>query len=302
MSLTTTEITLAYELLLNRHPTDAELANMMQHHQTLASLRTAFMNSDEFDKKYLEHAQESAGDGGPTLLHLHIPCTAGTTLARALSQNPKMKPNMICHDRSMQPIRRMSRPKRQELRYLRGHLMMGAGDLMGTPYINMCLIRKPGPRLFSFYQAILRTENHPAHKALTENEMSFGDYLEYSVNHVRHRMELDNGQVRRLSGHFTEESIGHERLLLQLALHHALSPQNLIGFVEHFDSFADRLVEEGYLPQAKLEKFNVSPGDSTLYDKVIRKLTSAQRDIFDSYIAWDDYLYTVCETLMPAKS
>lgn len=299
MSLTETEVKLAYQLLLNRIPTGPEVENMIQNHDSLLSLRTAFMNSDEFDKKYLLHTQK-ATSGAPTLLHLHIPCTAGTTLSEALLENPKMQPSRVCHDLDLEPIRNLARPKRRELRYLRGHLAMGIGDVLRTPYINVCLIRKPGPRLFSVYQAIRRTQDHPAHKTLIEKSMSFGDYLEYSVNEVPHRIELDNGQVRRLSGHFTEESIGHEQLLLQLALTHSLSPQNLIGFVEHFDHFANRLVEEGFLPEANLEKFNVSP-EAGLYDETIAKLTKSQREIFDSYIAWDQYLYTVCETLMAPK-
>lgn len=296
MSLSEQTVKMAYSVILGRDPSDEETAHMIGQHANLGELRHAFLSSAEFEQKYTRFREQLYADRPETLIHLHIPKTAGTTLAEALSKTETLQPNMIVHDHALDELRALPRQKRRALRYIRGHLSMGAGEALGFPYRHMCLIRRPGPRIFSFYQFIRRTRTHPSFQDLDSADMSFGDYLEYSVEHVPHRLELDNGQIRRLSGVFDHNSLGRETQLLKTALYTVLDPKMLFGFVEDIGTFIEKLVAEGYLANAELENLNVSP-NSNQYQSSLDALTPAQRTIFDSYTAWDSYFYEVCQQI-----
>ncbi|MCR8550878.1 hypothetical protein M4578_23885 [Salipiger sp. P9] len=295
--LTKDEIVQAYRLLLARVPSDAELARMQERKHSYNSLRQSILSSEEFARKYERMQKTAAERQTPTLIHLHIPKTAGTSLARALKDEPLLLPARLVNDASLEELRALPRVQRQQLRYIHGHLSMGAGEALGTPYRYLSVIRRPGPRIFSFYQYICRTKTHPTHELLTERGMSFGEYLDYSTTEMPHRLELDNGQIRRLSGSFTHKGLGQERQILKTALYNALAPNMIFGFVEHFGALLGSLVAEGYLSSADIPKRNVSP-NSDLYDSAIAALTPGQKDIFDRYIAWDTYFYDVCEALL----
>jgi hypothetical protein len=297
MSLTSTEIDLAYRLILEREPSETEVAHVAAQYDDLMTLRRAFLNSEEFGRKYNRMRATADAQMPPVLVHLHLPKTAGTSLAEALSAEPALQPNAMYHDDNLDELRALPRPERRKLRYVRGHLSMGAGEALGVPYRYLCMLRRPGPRIFSFYQFVRRTRTHPAHALLNEQNMSFGDYLEYSVGAVNHRLELDNGQMRRLSGEFRHASLGQETRLLRLALHKVLAPDVILGMVERIDQLIERLVAEGYLSSTDVKRVNISPNPD-LYESAVASLTDDQRLIFDSYIGWDSYFYDVCEALL----
>lgn len=297
MGLSKTEAEQAYRSIFDRVPTQEEIENAIAHYPDLQTLRAAFLNSDEFERKYARMKEQQAAQQPPTLIHLHIPKTAGTTLAEALAAQPDLQPNMVVHDVTLDDLRALPRGRRRALRYIRGHLSLGAEEALGTPHRFLCLIRRPGPRIFSFYQFIKRTRTHPTHALLNERNMSFGDYLEFSVDQVPHRLEIDNGQIRRLAGRFDPQGFGQEQALLRAAIRTALSPDMVFGFVEHFDMFARTLFAEGLLSDPDLKAVNVSP-NSDQYQSAVDSLTERQAGIFDSYTAWDTYFYDVCEALM----
>jgi len=303
MSLTPNDAKLAYELIMGRTPSDEEVNALTESHPDVASVRASFLGSDEFTRKYKRFYDQLIGVDNPALVHLHIPKTAGTTMAEALSAVPRLQPNITVHDHNLDELRNMPRGQRRALRYVRGHLSLGAGQALGSAYRYMCLIRRPGPRIFSFYQFIMRTRTHPDFATFTERKLSFGDYLEYSVDAVPHRLEIDNGQIRHLAGQFNHTSIGQEAQLLRTALHTALDPDMLFGFVEHTQAFVALLKSEGYLPgDADVPAVNVSP-NSDLYQAAVDTLTPAQQEIFSAYTAWDAYFYDVCHgVLNPANN
>lgn len=301
MTIPRTEIDQAYRLLFDRMPSQQEAEAAAAQHETLGQLRTHFLQSEEFERKFTRLRAQSEAGQPPALIHLHIPKTAGTTVGEALAREPRLQPNRLVHDGTLDELRALPRGRRRALRFIRGHLSMGAGEALGLPYRYSCLIRRPGPRIFSFYKFIRRSRRHPAHQLLTERDMSFGDYLEYSVEAPPHRQELDNGQIRRLSGGLGRAGLGQEQALLATALHHALSPDMLFGFVEHFDSFVQLLVKEGYLSGTDIEAFNVAPSSGS-FEESLAELTRDQRRIYDGYIRWDSYFYEVCAAaLLPRR-
>ncbi len=297
MTLTHDDIKMAYRAILGRLPSDAEIIDTSNRHADLPSVRSTFLNSAEFKNAFEKAQKIQLRDRPPTLIHLHIPKTAGTTIAEALSNSEHLKPNLIIHDADIGMLRSLPQSQRRALRYIRGHLSHGVGETLGFPYRYLCLIRRPGPRIFSFYQFIRRTRTHPAFQTLNAKPMNFGDYLEFSQENIPHRMELDNGQIRRIAGAFDHNSIGREQQILKEAMQKALDPLLLFGFVEKIDTFLARLVEEGYLPTTDIRPHNVSP-TSEEYQTSLDSLTQHQRNIFDNYTAWDTYFYEVCLQLL----
>lgn len=297
MTIPVKNAAVAFEALMGRAPTDAEAERFSQQFDDVASMRQGLINSPEFTRSYTKMIERRDARMTPALIHLHIPKTAGTTLAQALLAEPNLKPEMLVHDGEREKLRTLPLAKRRRLRLIRGHMSIGIGDDFGLPFRYLCALRRPGPRIFSFYQFVKRNRKHPSYAILNEADMSFGDYLEFSVDNVAHRLELDNGQVRRLSGEMVKTSIGDERRLLKKAIHEAFSDKMILGFVEHFDDLVERLMEEGFLSQEPPEKFNVSP-NSDAFDESIASLTKAQRAIYDSYIGWDQYLYEICHSTM----
>ena len=82
--LTKEEIVQAYRLFLARMPSEAELARMQERKHSYNTLRQSILSSEEFARKYERMQKTAAERQTPTLIHLHIPKTAGTSLARAL--------------------------------------------------------------------------------------------------------------------------------------------------------------------------------------------------------------------------
>lgn len=300
MSLSLDEITTAYECILGRSPNTRELENASKRFASLSALRTAFLNSDEFDKKYERLREDLFGQDEPTLIHLHIPKTAGTSLANTLSVLPRMQPNKIVHNGTLADLRAMPRGQRRKLRYIRGHLSIGAGDAFGLPYRYLCVLREAGPRIFSFYQFINRTRTHPAFAAVNGANMTFGDYLEFSQSHPHHSVEINNGQVRRLSGESNAKSIGDEARLFRAALHTISTPSMILGVVEHLDLLLKTLVDQGYLQTEDVRQDNRSP-NSDLYKAQVAALTPKQAAIFEECTAWDTSLYNIALSLVSSK-
>lgn len=297
MRPTPAEIALAYRLFLNREPTEKDAEWVAARCASVGHMRSAFLDSHEFQTRYSRMQAHAEAIQPAVLLHIHIPRAAGTTLGEALARQPGLRPNAIMRGDALAELAAKPASDRRGLRYARGQMALDPGASYPFPYRLLCLIRQPGPRIFSQYQFIRRHRTHHSHAILTERDMSFGDYLQYSLNEMPHRLELDNGQVRRLAGRVDVDGIGQEPLLLRRALHQALSPRMIFGFVEHFDLLAEALVAEGYLPDAALPRLNTSP-DADLYDSAVASLDAAQRAIFDSYIAWDQYFYDLCESLI----
>jgi hypothetical protein len=292
-------VRLSYRLMLNRAATPEEVAAMMPQATSLADLRLAFLNSDEFERGYARMKAERDARRPPVLVHLHIPKTAGTTLAEAFAREPAMRPHAVIHDETLHELRTMPVQQRRALRYVRGHLNMGAGEALGLPYRYLTTIRRPGPRIHSFFRFIQRSRTHPAHEAV--RDMGFGDYLDYSRTQVPHRIEIDNGQIRRLAGQLGDRTPGREQVYLRLALHHALHPATVFGYVEHFDALARRLVAEGYLSSPEIPARNVAPEEEGGYEAALAGLSEAQRALFDAYTVWDNYFYDLCLTLLPPE-
>ena len=96
MPVTFDQTKLAYQLILGRDATEAEVNHATSKHSDLASLRRTFLNSEEFFRKYGQIREERAQRLTETLIHIHVPKTAGTSLTDVLRENPKTTTEPKC--------------------------------------------------------------------------------------------------------------------------------------------------------------------------------------------------------------
>ncbi|MCJ7874835.1 hypothetical protein [Phaeobacter sp. J2-8] len=288
MALTPAEVESAYRVILERIPSPDEITNASNRHDKLATLRQTLLNSEEFYRKFDKIRSDFNARLKPVLVHICIPEAVDPGLFEVLATATDLQPATVVDDESFAALCAKPRPERLKLRYVYGDLAGDVGPSLGVPYLRLCTIRRPGDRLYRLYQQACRSEN--------DNKTSFGTYLKYSLESEAHRLELDNGQIRRLAGQRTLDSLGQEQEVLTCALHTALAPDMIFGFAENSAALLDRLAKKdldlapGSMSQA--------PDVSKDYKAAVAKLDKNERAIFDTYTAWDNYLYDVCEALL----
>ncbi|MBY6127069.1 sulfotransferase family 2 domain-containing protein [Roseovarius atlanticus] len=303
MSLTEHEIKLAYQLFLGRQPSALEAGRMLANQTSLDGLRRVFLNSDEFRSGMLRPGDGGRGKGGAgvppsrrTLIHLHIPKSAGSSLSRLLIGETRPNERVTIGDNAMAPLHNMPPERLKGLKLIFGHLSHGIAAQIPHRCHYISVLRQPGPRILSFYRYVERTDHHPLYKTVTGQKMSFGDFLEFTAANPQFRMEVDNGQVRRLAGSMQISDLGRERALLRRALHHVFAPNFTYGLTDRFDNFQKRLVKQGLLSTHTPIRENAAPEPGRLEDE-LDELSPTQREIYNGYIAWDNQLYDICQSV-----
>lgn len=298
MGLSRSDIELSYELFLGRAPSEQEIDRVRKNQSSLDSLRNLFLKSDEFRKVRgsVKTSDKSYKSAKKTIIHLHVPKSAGSSLSRLLANDTTANGRITVGDNTLKQLTNLPVARQRELTLIFGHLRHGIAKKLPQQCHYVSVLREPGPRVLSFYRYVERTDHHPLYETVHGQKMSFGDFLEFTEATPKFRMEVDNGQIRRLGGDMANSSLGRENALLRRALHNVFAPNFTYGLTEYFDNFQKRLVRQGLLSASKSIRENAAgvPGDLTA---ALAELTPAQRAIYDSYIRWDTQFYDICKTV-----
>lgn len=289
-------VLLAYRLFLSRQPSEPEVVNMLNNCSSLDSLRATFLSSKEFLRNYKQFLSRSDATAHPVIIHLHVPKTAGSSLNFLLEQHyPKAQVVNGVGGPPLQKLSNMPPKDRNALRLITGHAPYGIHELLSRPHLYLCLLRQPGPRLYSFYKYILRARDHPLHGILNKRAMTFGNFLTFVDGRRGDRIEFDNGQLRRLAGSMTMQSLGHEDPLLPVAVDHLFADDMIFGLSEDFGAFLERLAERGIIFHPQLRHDNESPA-SISFEMAVAELTDTERDILGRFTTWDQKLYDAADS------
>ncbi|MEO1554788.1 MAG: hypothetical protein AAFS01_00030 [Pseudomonadota bacterium] len=295
MPLKPSDVELAYKLILERAPSAQEIANVGNQHSTLQSLRQILLNSEEFYRKFKRIRTTFEERQTPILVHMHVPHATAPGVVKTLGRADDLRPSHHMDMAGFAQFCAQPRPERLKARYLHGDLAVHAGASLDLPWRRLCSIRKPGPRIYALYREACAAEN--------VTDMSFGAYLEHSLASAEHRIELESGQVRRLAGRTGPDSFGHESTMLREALHVALGSDTILGLYEHPGLLISTLADHGFIdPNDRIDDVSTRDASDNTYDGALKSLTGDQRQIFDSYTAWDDYLYAVCAAMLFSPS
>jgi hypothetical protein len=172
--------------------------------------------------------------GASRLIFLHVPKVGGTTLASVLrARFPVGQTYLIdgrCLAESMEEFRRLPPDRRAQIRFLHGHMPFGLHEYLPEPSVYVTMLRHPVQRILSYYFYVKRFEEHPHHQAASEMDLRGFACSEIST-------ELDNGQVRLLSGEW-HRGIPFGKCtpdLLEEAIDNLVKHFIVVGLTERFD-------------------------------------------------------------------
>ena len=169
----------------------------------------------------------------PTIIFVHIPRTAGTTLNRILGRTyPQQRTYAFPTtdiEGSVVAFRSLPAEERRRFRLLRGHITFGIHDAVPRPFTYITLLRDPVDRLVSTYSYILEKPEHRLHERLCSTGMRFEDFVRSGIT-----LETDNWQTRAISGVRQNFGCCSEAMLSQ-AKQNIVDCFSVCGITERFD-------------------------------------------------------------------
>lgn len=165
------------------------------------------------------------------LIFLHIPKAAGSTLHPVLERHySKRTYHTISLPEQLEAFKQSPEAERRRIRLLKGHMPFGMHNYLTGDSRYITLLRHPAERVVSHYYYVKRTSDHYLHHFLSSG-MSLADFASSGLSG-----ELDNGQVRLLSGHDQDIPCGGcSRDLLDIAKRNIEQHFAVAGLTERFD-------------------------------------------------------------------
>ena len=166
-----------------------------------------------------------------TVIFVHIPKAAGSTLHKVLKRKYRRRPIYDIATAEIETFRALPIQRRAEIGLIKGHMPFGIHEHIPNDSIYITMLRHPVERAISHYYYVLRRTTHNLHDRVKEARMGLQDYVTSGVTH-----EMDNGQVRLLSGHDDDLPFGEcTEVHLHRALHNLREHFSVVGLAERFD-------------------------------------------------------------------
>jgi hypothetical protein len=173
----------------------------------------------------------------PTVIFLHIPKAAGTTLHRIIEQQYRPQqiystyPTLFNPAASIEDFRRLSPERHAKVRMLKGHVPYGVHAYLPGPAVYFTLLREPIDRVISFYYFIRQNPKHYLHEALIGQGLTLADYVERRLSTM-----TDNFQVRMLTNTMHDiPNGGCTADMLETAQRNLHAHFAVVGLSERFD-------------------------------------------------------------------
>ena len=165
------------------------------------------------------------------LIFLHIPKAAGSTLHPVLERHySKRAYRTITVPEQLEAFKQLPEAERHRIRLLKGHMPFGLHEYLSGHSRYITLLRHPAERVVSHYYYVKRRPGHYLHHHL-ESGMDLAEFASAGLSG-----EMDNGQVRLLSGHDQDIPCGEcTRDLLDTAQRNIENHFAVAGLTERFD-------------------------------------------------------------------
>jgi hypothetical protein len=167
-----------------------------------------------------------------TVIFLHIPKTAGSTLLRIIEK--QYHPDEICSlylRRDFRAFDRLTEARKAQIRIYRGHIIFGWAQRLPQPATRFTILRNPVERAISNYYFTREYAEHHHHDLVHSQNLSLADYLD-----SKEELMADNGQTRMLSGgYYVMDYGGLSREALEAAKANLRDNIQVVGLTERFD-------------------------------------------------------------------
>lgn len=189
-----------------------------------------------------------------TLIFLHVPKAAGTTMASILTAQYGKSTSLHTKRQAHQQIKAMSKEQRRQLRLIHGHMPFGIHRHLSQPWTYFTMLRHPVDRVISHYYYILNSPDHVGH-AIAKAARNLGDYVNCGLV-----AQTNNVQTRHISGIGGKVEFGQcTPQHLQQAKRNLEQVFVLAGTSEQFDATLLLLGQRlGWTP-SPYPKLNVNP-------------------------------------------
>lgn len=169
---------------------------------------------------------------GKTIIFLHTPKTAGTTLKTVIGQQYSPKDICLIDDKvlSLDAFKALPDEKKRAYRVIQGHMRFGLHEFLPQPSTYITIMRDPVDRVISNYFHVAWRPEHRLHTDV--KDMSIEEYVVSGLSKA-----VDNDQTRGLYG-FDSAIIDFGRTtadMLQTAQDHFDRHFALVGLAERFD-------------------------------------------------------------------
>lgn len=165
------------------------------------------------------------------LIFLHIPKAAGSTLHPVLERHySKRSYRTITVPEQLEAFKQSPEAERHRIRLLKGHMPFGMHSYLEGRSRYVTLLRHPAERVVSHYYYVKRRPGHYLHHHIAAG-MGLAEFASAGLSG-----EMDNGQVRLLSGHDQDIPCGQcTRDLLDTAQRNIENHFAVAGLTERFD-------------------------------------------------------------------
>ena len=166
-----------------------------------------------------------------TLIFLHIPKAAGTTMASILTGHYGSKATYRTRMNAFKHMQALPENERRRLRLVHGHMPFGIHQYLPQPSVYFTLLRHPVERVISHYYFVLKSPSHPGYP-IAQAARSVAEYVGCGL-----QKQTNNVQTRHLSG--VSGTVGFDectRQHLRLAQQHLDTAFAVAGTSEQFDA------------------------------------------------------------------
>lgn len=167
------------------------------------------------------------------IVFYHLPKSAGTTLNRILRHN--YRPDEIVEsgpnteefiaELQMWPLERLA-----AIRFLQGHFPFGVHETMPQRARCFTILRDPVDRVLSQYYHVRREPDYFLFDLIHDNNFSLPELLDSGIP-----LMMNDGQVRLLSGVYTDANMGEVTEAMLAAAIANLRSCEVVGLTEQFD-------------------------------------------------------------------
>lgn len=168
-----------------------------------------------------------------SVIFLHIPKTAGTTLHTILERQYEAHTIFtIDNDKKyIDDFKQLSESQKEKIRLLKGHMYFGLHESFPQPSTYITVMRDPVERVISHYYYVLCDSHNHLHQEVISQNISLKDFVSRGMCR-----NLDNGQTRHLSTIGADVAYGKcSTEMLESAKKNIQEHFAVVGLSERFD-------------------------------------------------------------------